>query len=199
MKGANATLLDFEAQLQEVHFHTKNELFTLRQVFEGGFINATDHRHIVLLLTLKNGEKYAIDVSGAQYGWKETVVPWDAYKDSRVRNITERVDFGQAVQRVRVQAEREGELRKWTQGIIEQFTNVLNDALSIFLGIRMKFDTMLGLSASEFKKQQEVLFDLILQRLEAYKNYGEELGLWRVKGFLPGGFDREMKPFPWSR
>ena len=126
-------------------------------------------------------------------------MPWDAYKNSRVRYITERVDFGQAVERVRTQAEKEGEVRVWTQKIIEQFTVVLNDAVSIFLGIRMKFDAMLDLPASEFKKQEEVLLDLILQRLEAYKSYGEEAGLWRVQGWKLGEFDREFKPFAWSR
>lgn len=41
--------------------------------------------HVVLRFTLRSGEKYALDLSGAQYGFDETVAPWTPYLEKRVR------------------------------------------------------------------------------------------------------------------
>ena len=44
--------------------------------------------HDIVLVTLKNGgEKYAVDLSGAQYGHYEAVLPWSEYYTSRVQSL----------------------------------------------------------------------------------------------------------------
>jgi hypothetical protein len=57
-------------------------------IIEGSFIflppNTT---HEILKLTLRSGEIFAVDLSGAQYGYHEPVIGWDEYKQTRVREI----------------------------------------------------------------------------------------------------------------
>ncbi|KAE9974786.1 hypothetical protein BLS_002898 [Venturia inaequalis] len=38
-----------------------------------------DNHHYIIRSTLNNGQVFAIDLTGAQYGWHETIVPWKEY------------------------------------------------------------------------------------------------------------------------
>ncbi|KAK0665415.1 hypothetical protein QBC41DRAFT_306142 [Cercophora samala] len=40
--------------------------------------------HMVMLVELKCGKKYILDPTAAQYGWTETIVPWDIFKQYRM-------------------------------------------------------------------------------------------------------------------
>ena len=42
-------------------------------------VDTTDYLHSVIRITSKNGDKYILDLTGAQYGWQETVTPDDIY------------------------------------------------------------------------------------------------------------------------
>ncbi|KAK5636979.1 hypothetical protein RRF57_012691 [Xylaria bambusicola] len=46
--------------------------------------NAMYNAHSVLRATLKSGEQMAIDIAGAQYGWRETAAPWAVWTSHRV-------------------------------------------------------------------------------------------------------------------
>lgn len=46
-----------------------------------------DSDHRILRVTLPTGEVFAIDFTGAQYGWKETLYSWDTYVKYRVHNV----------------------------------------------------------------------------------------------------------------
>ena len=50
--------------------------------------------HQLLGVTLSNGEKYALDMTGAQFGYDESVVPWQLYSTSRVENVILTKTFG---------------------------------------------------------------------------------------------------------
>ena len=41
---------------------------------------APEHKYnMVYRVTLKNGKQYALDIIGAQQGWKEAIMPWNKY------------------------------------------------------------------------------------------------------------------------
>lgn len=50
---------------------------------DGKVSNLNFHIHTVLKLTLKSDEKYALDLTAAQFGWKETLAPWGAWSGLR--------------------------------------------------------------------------------------------------------------------
>jgi len=53
-----------------------------------------DCSHEIIHVTLKhNAEQYALDISSAQYGYYEPVVPWREYMAERVRSISPPDEF----------------------------------------------------------------------------------------------------------
>ncbi|KAJ9635458.1 hypothetical protein H2199_008461 [Coniosporium tulheliwenetii] len=45
----------------------------------GGQVDEVDYRHHIMKVKLKFGEVYAIDITGAQYGFHRAMVPWAEY------------------------------------------------------------------------------------------------------------------------
>ncbi|KAJ9666716.1 hypothetical protein H2201_003120 [Coniosporium apollinis] len=45
----------------------------------GGQVDEVDYRHHIMKVKLKSGEVYAIDITGAQYGFHRAMVPWAEY------------------------------------------------------------------------------------------------------------------------
>ncbi|KAH7313677.1 hypothetical protein B0I35DRAFT_480348 [Stachybotrys elegans] len=45
--------------------------------------------HSVFRVTLPSGDRFAIDITAGQYGWTETLIPWDTYEAQRVERIAQ--------------------------------------------------------------------------------------------------------------
>lgn len=53
-----------------------------------------DYEHEIMQVTLKTGEVYAVDITGAQHGYYDSVYPWHRYLQTRVRSTGELLSFG---------------------------------------------------------------------------------------------------------
>lgn len=60
----------------------------------------TKYGHEVIQVTLKNNDKYALDIAGAQYGQFNIVIPWDVYVQSYVEDVLRYNDFGATHERI---------------------------------------------------------------------------------------------------
>lgn len=60
-----------------------------------------DFPHAVYRVTLKNGARYALDLSAAQFGWEKILVEWPRYMRQRVANVHEVDPFGTEYARFR--------------------------------------------------------------------------------------------------
>lgn len=49
------------------------------------------YTHVIFRVKLHNEDLYAFDLSGAQYGYLETVVPWAHYERTRLSNATNNI------------------------------------------------------------------------------------------------------------
>ena len=49
--------------------------------------------HTVLRVTTKAGEDFAIDITGAQFGWQDTFAKWGVYQNCRIRTVVSEYDF----------------------------------------------------------------------------------------------------------
>lgn len=68
-----------------------------RIIWQGvdGVKDPMTHRHEVLGVQLRSGEHFIIDATSAQFGFSdETVVPWEAYLESRSCRVRETRPFG---------------------------------------------------------------------------------------------------------
>ena len=49
--------------------------------------------YLVLRVVLKCGQVYAVDLTGAQFGWPDVVVPWEKYRSQHIRSVTQVFEF----------------------------------------------------------------------------------------------------------
>lgn len=74
--------------VEEVHFAPKNVHKPIRHIIPDG-----EHDfpivsgHAAIRVTLPSGQRFALDPTGAQYGWREHLAPWDDYERHRVHMI----------------------------------------------------------------------------------------------------------------
>ena len=67
---------------------------TTRHVDQNGKGDTPPSRHCIFRVILRTDEIYAFDLSGAQFGYRETVSPWESYLQLRgVRHSEESIRF----------------------------------------------------------------------------------------------------------
>ena len=67
---------------------------TTRHVDQNCKGDTSPRRHCIFRVKLRTDEVYAFDLSGAQFGYRETVSPWESYLQSRgVRDSEESIRF----------------------------------------------------------------------------------------------------------
>ena len=150
--------------------------------------------HSVIRITLKNGDKYILDLTGAQYGWEEIVTPYDMYQQSKIRLIKEILPFGGMRQFCKDRAENTGGMAKWNHRADNAFETALNDLLKSWQQRNKSLSTLLKLPDDQFKKQQAGLLEMLEAGMQTYKNYMIETGAMDLKGdIVIGGLDRKLK------
>ncbi len=60
----------------------------------GSQIELQDSTHYIYRVCMENGETWAVDITGAQYGHHEVLYRWDDYRRERCERITEQRHFG---------------------------------------------------------------------------------------------------------
>ena len=176
-----------------------NRRLKLLRAFDDGRIDATDYRNLVLKITVGNGEQYAIDMTGAQFGWTEAILHWNFYSASRIRPTAEGekvMSFGQTKTNLREFCLKAGRERERTYKIYEDFGKVLDGLFAQIEadGILPKISALVRLPEVDFKAQQEELLYTVRHHLERVKALFEEQGSLKIAGYC-GGLDRELKPW----
>ena len=157
-------------------------------------VDATDYLHSVIRITLKNGDKYILDLTGAQYGWQEIVTPYDIYQQSKIRLISKVLPFGGTRQFCKERAEKTGGMAKWHHRTDIGFEIALNGLLKLWQQGTMSLSTLLRLPDDQFEKQQARLLEMLEAGMHMYKKAIIESGTMDLKGdIVIGGPDRKFK------
>ncbi len=157
-------------------------------------VDATDYLHSVIRITFKNGDKYILDLTGAQYGWQKIVTPYDVYEQSKIRLISQVLPFGGTRQFCKERAENTGGMAKWNHRADTGFEVALNDLLKLWQQGNMSLSTLLRLPDDQFEKQQAALLEMLEAGMQIYKKAMTETGALDLKGdIIIGGFDRKFK------
>lgn len=155
----------------------KNKRRQLIKIDVLGTENCDDCRHVVLSVTFRCGKRYALDISGAQYGYYEPVIPWDLYVNTRVGSILEFFEFGEWQSRMRPESSLDGttydECIMWLNN---KAAMVLNAALVDWQKEErtIPFNTMLKLSEDAFHQRQSEFIKFIEWDLPTQ----EEMAKW---------------------
>ena len=188
------------SEVDEVIHFIQNARLRMMQAYNTGLtsyhcgIDETDYAHSVIRITLKNGDKYILDLTGAQYGWQEILTPYNQYRQSKIREIKEILPFGGTRQYCKQRAEKSGGMAKWQQEADIGFGSTVNDILKLWQQWHMSLTTLLKLPDDQFQQQQAGLLEMVEAGMQKYKNIVAETGAMDLEGdIIVGGYDRKFK------
>ena len=188
------------SEVEEIIFSTQNTRLRLMQAYNTGptsntrNFDATVYPHSVIRLTLKNGEKYILDLTGGQYGWQETLTPYNIYQQSKIRLIKEVLPFGGTRRFCKERAENSGGMAKWHHQADIGFETALNDLLNQWQQRNMSLTTLLKLPDDQFGRQQAGLLDMLEAGMQKYRDIMADSSALDLEGdIVIGGFDRKFK------
>ncbi len=174
----------------------KNPKRHLKMILPGGVPNCGPFRHQLLQVTLKCGEMYAFDISAAQHGYYEPVVPWEHYAHHRVKKVRSSAPFGQAQRNKREYIPP----TNWGFAI-----NSVNEFWSIKLGgyfilheARTPVSEMLKLPDQDFCVAQEELLQDLAGYLKYLKKIFQEKGCLYFFKTQIGNVGNALTPSEWS-
>ena len=118
--------------------------------------------HTVLRVTTKAGEDFAIDITGAQYGWQDTFAKWDVYENCRTRAVVGEYDFPRKYSADPFSIRWDPKYRRTFETVYEKALRAFNLRWELWLrkeGLTAK--GFLNLSEENFSvKKRELLDDL---------------------------------------
>lgn len=127
---------------------------------EGYHRDNTTYQHSIVKVTLKNGETYAIDITGPQYGHYDPVVPWDIYAESRVKEVVMACPLGDVEESQKVAGSKAGGVGPH-KTYEEQFAEVFVAAAKSWQVRNGSLDGIMKMREETFKKKQADLVDFI--------------------------------------
>jgi hypothetical protein len=178
---------DVCTEVEEIVHTPKNTRLRIMQAFNNGHVDATEYSHTVVRATLKSGEQYVLDMTGAQYRWPETVAPWDYYRDIRINEIKQVLSFGGTVTYCKQTLERLGGTREWMYNVDTQFATGLDEVVLAWQKMNMPLNTMLKLPEEEFMVKQKAFVEFVEDLLQEYKALNERDGAYDIKGEITLG------------
>lgn len=122
--------------------------------------------HCIIKADLNNGESYAIDVAGAQYGWYDAIMPWDLYMNSRIDRI-ESVHDLRKIEECQKEVLEKAERSEKTQE--ESFAEVFVIAAKWWETENGAFEAMLKPKEEVFERKQVGLLNAIEAAVKQHK------------------------------
>ncbi|KAI0911836.1 hypothetical protein F4823DRAFT_584376 [Ustulina deusta] len=155
----------------------KNVLTPMCQLSSGQALNNCLHQHRVLRLTLMSDEQYVIDLTAAQFGWKETLAPWTwwahlrastvQYEPFKAANGKDLLEIQQSV----VEAQQQEARVPLVRSIVKELETSLQANPSFH-----SFDKLLKSGAEDYKRAEYDIMGMVRQKIymlvtnEFYKN-----------------------------
>jgi hypothetical protein len=144
----------------------------MRRIFPGTVIDMTNYKHSILRVTTRAGERYALDMTGAQFGWTDSIIPWDLFADTRILSVDGIEAFGYTKPYLEAKCSSSlGAARAYVHYIQKNFANVLNGLLYDWQRANMLLPALLGLPHEEFKQQQQALMESVESKMQGYRNF----------------------------
>jgi hypothetical protein len=135
--------------------------------------------HSILRVVTRDGQAFAVDVTAAQFGWTEIMVPWEVYFAQRVRSVHETMSFGTFADLDKGIAAK----KDYVGGIQEariKISKSLSGIVSEWLRKKTLTPTqLLDLSDDEYALQEESLMAAVRNGVKASVDALRHSGLYR--------------------
>lgn len=180
-------ITDIYSEMDEVTVRIKNPQLNIKRplgiiVDEGKKV--FDMRmplHNVLRVTLTNGEVYALDLTGPQFGWHgSSVLPWSLFLEGRVDIVKEVCKFGETARVIKEEAQAAGVARMNMHHINEQIAIHLDHYLKQWQRDNASLKAMLRWSEEEFRPKQDLLLRSMEDRMREVRAYALKTGFFDI-------------------
>lgn len=147
---------------------------------DGSVDDNTQYRHSMLKVTLRNGEQYALDITGEQYGHHDPIIPWDRYSQTRLEHIEGIRHFGfHRLSRKYLQKPKWN--RVGIKSLNEEVAEVINATTKTWQTQNISLRDMLNLPQDAFVRRRAELFSFLDLHLEAKKAFLDEAGMRQLR------------------
>ncbi|KAL5331998.1 hypothetical protein ACEPPN_001541 [Leptodophora sp. 'Broadleaf-Isolate-01'] len=194
-------LVGIAADICETRCVTKNKKLDIIAVNADDSVQDTDFGHEFLIIKLVHGgEQYAMDLSSAQHGHFEPVVPWKKYFESRVLKLLQRPQFnhfGGVRERLTAETGRTSVVQILLGLNVESSKALLHSTKNWEKECNMPIISLLKLPFPEFKRKEKLLVESIgdtLGRFHDRLRKGAEKHKEEVEKALAAGGDGQTKP-----
>lgn len=155
----------------------------IRMFYVTGNEDIHEYQHEIVIVTLKDGSAYVIDLAGAQYGYHEPTMPIKAYEHSRALKVwlNKSQSFGYQRRVAKDQCVQDGTWMGAIRGCNEMLYQSFNDLVKTWQSIKMPLPAMLKLNNKEFLENQKIFLFSVEVGLREYKRLAEERGHFNVK------------------
>ncbi|KAL8833231.1 MAG: hypothetical protein Q9170_004395 [Blastenia crenularia] len=155
----------------------------IREFWVTGDENPVDYQHEVLIVTLKDGSRYVVDLAGAQYGYHEPIIPFNLYEESGIRKVS--MHKAQAVGYQRQYMQNLCKEKGTWQGAIRCYNEILyqclNDQVKAWQSLVMPLPAMLRLGDKDFQKTKQTFVHCVDVAMREYKRLSDEQGKFKVQ------------------
>ncbi|KAK3343405.1 hypothetical protein B0T25DRAFT_614407 [Lasiosphaeria hispida] len=135
--------------------------------------------HRVLLIPLPDGTHLVLDSAAAALGWRDTLVPWAAYRKHRVVNVTHRAPVETMIHPLRGPGEISG--RTEAEGVVLRRMVCEDVALAVKLRFgEERLRAVLGMDGEEWEGERGVFRDFARRRMEKEVERLEGEGVFRL-------------------
>ena len=157
--------------VEEVSHVVKNEKYRLVPAkAENWLFNSDPSECMHTVLHVYTGtEEYALDMTGAQFGWTECIVPWKFYHDSRLKEMDGTAGFGMIKKVAKAKNNDNGEPMGWYHRVNERFARSVDDAVRLWQKENTELRYLLRLPEREFGEKRGSLLDVVEQSLRLCK------------------------------
>ena len=127
-------------------------------------------RHRIFRVTLTSQEQYAVDLTGAQYGYHEECLPWEDYVTARVDRIIEINHFGATEKWLAEDTPKCPYPASLVRSMSLSFFNEMEGCIKVWEGCQGSVSALLALPEEEYAAKKVSFLDFI----KTYMNYARE-------------------------
>lgn len=125
--------------------------------------------------TLKDGHQYAVDVTGAQFGWFDPVLAWEEYLEKRAESVERIMAFGNALVLMNTRCWREGWMGKLMR-LNRVATQAMDTAIEEWTETNgLSLAAMLRLPEAQYLKKRTEMLDTIEEALRSFKAGNQDM------------------------
>lgn len=162
-------------KFQELYLEPKDSKVEITLLSLTGYRDKnSEYNHAVIKLTLNNGDQYALDISGAQFGYRTPLVPWNQYFDTRVDSVAQTKYLGDHRRRSKFLVKPDEDGNGGMKTCNEEVAEVINAAIEKWQKKNIKLKDMLRLQDSAFFSKREEFLRSIEESIEAKRDWIEK-------------------------